>query len=64
MNPSGVDWAYSSAAATAAANWPDALDVRNVSHVTVTLSFKILIFEMKTIRTYFAKFVRKNKRHS
>lgn len=29
MNPSGVDWAYSSAAATAAANWPDALDVRN-----------------------------------
>ena len=31
MNPSGVDWAYSSAAATAAANWPDVLDVRNVS---------------------------------
>jgi len=64
MNPSGVDWAFSSAAATAEANWPDALDVRNVSHVTVNLSFKIFIFEKKTMRTYFPKFVRKNKCHS
>ena len=35
MNPPGVDWAYSSAA-VAASNWPDALDVRNVSELFVS----------------------------
>ena len=40
MNPPGVDWAYSSAA-VAASNWPDALDVRNVSELFDPITYGV-----------------------